>query len=126
MIAFSGGAGGAGDGVYGENVLPYLRRSVEGVAVHATSRELRGACRRRRRWPPEVRASEFMFDEMTRHFHERFSCHHRFLFFFSCAGDNGGVCAFIRFGGFRPRALQFNGFRGLSLTPDETRLLCVT
>jgi hypothetical protein len=46
------GAPGMG---YGENVLPYLRRSVEGVALHATSRELRGACRRRRRWPPEVR-----------------------------------------------------------------------
>jgi hypothetical protein len=45
------GAPGMG---YGENVLPYLRRSVEGVAVHATSRELGGACRRRRRWPPEV------------------------------------------------------------------------
>ena len=45
------GAPGMG---YGENVLPYLRRSVEGVAVHATSRELRGACRRRRRWPLEV------------------------------------------------------------------------
>jgi hypothetical protein len=45
------GAPGMG---YGENVLPYLRRSVEGVALHATSRELRGACRRRRRWPPEV------------------------------------------------------------------------
>ena len=45
------GAPGMG---YGENVLPYLRRSVEGVALHATSRELRDACRRRRRWPPEV------------------------------------------------------------------------
>jgi hypothetical protein len=45
------GAPGMG---YGENVLPYLRRSLEGVAVHATSRELGGACRRRRRWPPEV------------------------------------------------------------------------
>jgi hypothetical protein len=45
------GAPGMG---YGENVLPYLRRSVEGVAVHATSRELRGACRRRRRWPQDV------------------------------------------------------------------------
>ena len=45
------GAPGMG---YGENVLPYLRRSVEGVALHATSRELQGACRRRRRWPPEV------------------------------------------------------------------------
>jgi len=45
------GAPGMG---YGENVLPYLRRSVEGVAVHATSRELQGACRRRHRWPPEV------------------------------------------------------------------------
>jgi hypothetical protein len=44
------GAPGMG---YGENVLPYLRRLVEGVALHATSRELRGACRRRR-WPPEV------------------------------------------------------------------------
>jgi hypothetical protein len=44
------GAPGMG---YGENVLPYLRRSVEGVALHATSRELRKACRRRR-WPPEV------------------------------------------------------------------------
>jgi hypothetical protein len=45
------GAPGMG---YGENVLPYLRRSVEGLAVHATSRELGGACRRRRRWPQEV------------------------------------------------------------------------
>jgi hypothetical protein len=45
------GAPGMG---YGENVLPYLRRSVEGLAVHATSRELGGACRRRRKWPPEV------------------------------------------------------------------------
>ncbi len=45
------GAPGMG---YGENVLPYLRRSVEGVALHATSRELRGACHRRRRWPQEV------------------------------------------------------------------------
>jgi hypothetical protein len=45
------GAPGMG---YGANVLPYLRRSVEGLAVHATSRELGGACRRRRRWPPEV------------------------------------------------------------------------
>ena len=45
------GAPGMG---YGQNVLPYLRRSLEGVALHATSRELRGACRRRRRWPPEV------------------------------------------------------------------------
>jgi hypothetical protein len=45
------GAPGMG---YGENVLPYLRRSVEGVALHATSCELRGACRRRRRWPLEV------------------------------------------------------------------------
>ena len=45
------GAPGMG---YGENVLPYLRRSSEGLAVHATSRELGGACRRRRRWPPEV------------------------------------------------------------------------
>ena len=45
------GAPGMG---YGENVLPYLRRSSEGLAVHATSRELGGACRRRRRWPQEV------------------------------------------------------------------------
>jgi hypothetical protein len=46
------GAPGMG---YGENVLPYLRRSVEGMALHATSRELRGAFRRRNRWPePEV------------------------------------------------------------------------
>jgi hypothetical protein len=45
------GAPGMG---FGENVLPYLRRSVEGLAVHATSRELGGACRRRRKWPPEV------------------------------------------------------------------------
>jgi hypothetical protein len=45
------GAPGMG---YGENVLPYLRRSSEGLAVHATSRELGGACRRRRKWPPEV------------------------------------------------------------------------
>ncbi len=45
------GAPGMG---YGENMLPYLRRSVEGLAVHATSRELGGACRRRRKWPQEV------------------------------------------------------------------------
>jgi hypothetical protein len=47
------GAPGMG---YGENVLPYLRRSVEGLAVHATSRELGGACHRRRKWPQEVLA----------------------------------------------------------------------
>jgi hypothetical protein len=45
------GAPGMG---YGENVLPYLRRSAEGLALHATSRELGGACRRRRKWPQEV------------------------------------------------------------------------
>jgi hypothetical protein len=45
------GAPGMG---FGENVLPYLRRSVEGLAAHATSRELAGACRRRRRWPQVV------------------------------------------------------------------------
>jgi hypothetical protein len=45
------GAPGMG---YGENVLPYLRRLLEGLAAHATSRELGGACRRRRRWPQEV------------------------------------------------------------------------
>jgi hypothetical protein len=45
------GAPGMG---YGENVLPYLRRSVEGMALHATSRELRGACRGRLRWPHDV------------------------------------------------------------------------
>jgi hypothetical protein len=39
---------------FGENVLPYLHRSVEGRAVHATSRELGDACRRRRRRPQEV------------------------------------------------------------------------
>jgi hypothetical protein len=44
------GAPGMG---YGENVLPYLRRSSEGFAVHATSRELGGACRRRRKWPQQ-------------------------------------------------------------------------
>jgi hypothetical protein len=44
------GAPGMG---FGENVLPYLRRSVEGRAVHAMSRELGGACRRRRRWPQQ-------------------------------------------------------------------------
>jgi hypothetical protein len=49
------GAPGMG---YGENVLPYLGRLVEGRAVHATSRELGGACRRRRRWPQEV--TEFL------------------------------------------------------------------
>jgi hypothetical protein len=47
------GAPGMG---YGANVLPYLRRSVEGLALHATSRELGGACRRRRQWPQEVLA----------------------------------------------------------------------
>jgi len=45
------GAPGMG---YGENVLPFLRRSVEGAALHATSRELRDACRRRYRWPSDV------------------------------------------------------------------------
>jgi hypothetical protein len=37
------GAPGMG---YGFNVLPFLRRSVEGRAMHATSEEIRGACRR--------------------------------------------------------------------------------
>jgi hypothetical protein len=54
------GAPGMG---YGENVLPYLRRSLEGFAVHATSRELGGACRRRRRWPQEV--TEYRVDRPT-------------------------------------------------------------
>jgi hypothetical protein len=44
------GAPGMG---YGFNVLPFLRRSLEGVAVHGTSVELRGACRRTK-WRPEV------------------------------------------------------------------------
>ena len=37
----------------GRHVLPFLRRSVEGRAVHATSRELGGACRQSR-WAREV------------------------------------------------------------------------
>ena len=44
------GAPGMG---YGFNVLPFLRRSVEGRAMHATSEEIRGACRRTK-WRPEV------------------------------------------------------------------------
>jgi hypothetical protein len=45
------GAPGMG---YGFNVLPFLRRSLEGVAVHGASAELRGACRRTK-WLREVR-----------------------------------------------------------------------
>jgi hypothetical protein len=52
------GAPGMG---YGENVLPYLRRSVEGLAVHATSRELGGACRRRRKWPEQEVLNMWIF-----------------------------------------------------------------
>ena len=37
----------------GRHVLPFLRRSVEGRALHATSRELSGACRQSR-WAREV------------------------------------------------------------------------
>ncbi len=44
------GAPGMG---YGFNVLPYLCRSVEGRAMHATSAEIRGACRRTK-WKQEV------------------------------------------------------------------------
>jgi hypothetical protein len=44
------GAPGMG---YGFDVLPFLRRSVEGRAMHATSEEIRGACRRTK-WRPEV------------------------------------------------------------------------
>jgi hypothetical protein len=44
------GAPGMG---YGFNVLPFLRRSVEGRALHATSQEIRGACRRIK-WKQEV------------------------------------------------------------------------
>ena len=44
------GAPGMG---YGFNVLPFLRRSVEGRAMHATSEEIRGACRRTK-WKQEV------------------------------------------------------------------------
>ncbi len=44
------GAPGLG---YGFNVLPYLCRSVEGRAMHATSAEIRGACRRTK-WKHEV------------------------------------------------------------------------
>ena len=39
---------GAPEMGFGENVLPYLRRSVEGVAIRCTSRELAAACCRRR------------------------------------------------------------------------------
>ena len=40
---------------FGQHVLPYLRRSVEGRALHATSQEIRGACRRANtRWAVEV------------------------------------------------------------------------
>jgi hypothetical protein len=71
------GAPGMG---YGENVLPYLRRSVEGVALHATSRELRGACRRRRRWPAEVceQVTSIVFCEMTHWFDAFMNKHHAF------------------------------------------------
>ncbi len=44
------GAPGMG---YGFNVLPFLRRSVEGRAMHATSQEIRGASRRTK-WRQEV------------------------------------------------------------------------
>ncbi len=44
------GAPGMG---YGFNVLPFLRRSVEGRAMHASSQEIRGACRRTK-WRQEV------------------------------------------------------------------------
>ena len=44
------GAPGMG---YGFNVLPFLRRSVEGRAMHATSQEIRGASRRTK-WKVEV------------------------------------------------------------------------
>jgi hypothetical protein len=44
------GAPGMG---YGFNVLPFLRRSMEGVVVHGASAELRGACRRTK-WLREV------------------------------------------------------------------------
>jgi hypothetical protein len=44
------GAPGMG---YGFNVLPFLRRSLEGVAVHGASAELRGACHRTK-WRLEV------------------------------------------------------------------------
>ena len=44
------GAPGMG---YGFNVLPYLCRSLEGRALHATSAEIRGACRRTK-WKQEV------------------------------------------------------------------------
>ena len=44
------GAPGMG---YGFNVLPFLRRSLEGRAMHATSQEIRGASRRTK-WKVEV------------------------------------------------------------------------
>jgi hypothetical protein len=46
---------GAPEMGFGENVLPYLRRSVEGVAIRCTSRELAAACCRRRKWTSDVR-----------------------------------------------------------------------
>ncbi len=42
--------------VFGENGLPYLRRSV--VAIHSTSAELGAACRRRCKWPSDVRIGQ--------------------------------------------------------------------
>jgi hypothetical protein len=47
--------GSAGIG-WGVNVLPFLRRSVEGRALHATSLEIRVAARRTR-WAIEVRVA---------------------------------------------------------------------
>ena len=41
---------------FGRHVLPFLRRSVEGRAVHATSRELSVACRQGR-WAREVQGN---------------------------------------------------------------------
>jgi hypothetical protein len=52
------GAPGMG---YGFNVMPFLCRSMEGRVLHATSRELRDACRRTK-WKPDVRrVSVFVF-----------------------------------------------------------------
>jgi hypothetical protein len=44
---------------WGVNVLPYLRRSIEGRALHATSAELHVACRRARFITAEVQSDAF-------------------------------------------------------------------
>jgi hypothetical protein len=119
------GSPGLGCGV---NVLPYLHRSAEGRAMHATSQEIGRACRlSSTRWAVEVlyTTSTSMGTMSMDSFVHVFGglifdvtlCLHVYV---QLRGE------FVRSVGSQGASVgQFNGPTGLAMSPDETRLLVV-